>query len=49
MIKPQCSEDSFQILTYQSLSEESAQKIDGAEAVEREWLWEEEIKTYYDR
>ena len=42
-------EDSFGILTSQSSSEESVQKIDAAEATERKRLWEEEIKAYYDR
>ena len=49
-MEQECSkEDSFQILTNQSFSEESVQKIDGAEAAERKLLWEEEIKAYYDR
>ena len=42
-------EDSSRILTNQSSSKESGQKIDAAEAAERERLWKEEIKAYYDR
>ena len=39
-----CSgEDLFQILMYQSSSEESVQKIDVAEAAERQWLWKEDL------
>ena len=45
-----CSEeDSFQMLPYQSSSEEPVQKIDAVEAAERKRLWEEETKAYYDR
>ena len=48
--KPEFSEEnSFQILTNQSSSEGSVQKIDAAEAAERKQLWEEETKAYYDR
>ena len=42
-------ESSFRILTNQSSSAESVQKIDPTEAAEREQLWKEETKAYYDR
>ena len=49
-LKQLCSEEvSFQMLPYQSSSEESVQKIDAAEAAERKRLWDEETKAYYDR
>ena len=45
-VKQQSSEeDLFRMLAKQS----SVQKIDAAEAAEKKWLWEEEIKAYYDR
>ena len=49
-LERECNEeDSFRILTNQSSSDESVQKLDAAEAAERKRLWEEEIKAYYDR